>query len=29
VPGDNRYGWFSRALGARWVVGFSGDRPRY
>jgi ADP-heptose:LPS heptosyltransferase len=29
VPGDNRYGWFARALGARWVVGFSGDRPRY
>lgn len=29
VPGDNRYGWFARAAGARWVVGFSGDRPRY
>jgi ADP-heptose:LPS heptosyltransferase len=29
VPGDNRYGWFARALGAKWVVGFSGDRPRY
>jgi ADP-heptose:LPS heptosyltransferase len=29
VPGDNRYGWFARALGARWIVGFSGDRPRY
>jgi ADP-heptose:LPS heptosyltransferase len=29
VPGDNRYGWFARALGARWVVGFSGDSPRY
>lgn len=29
VPGDNRYGWFARAVGARWVVGFSGDRPRY
>ena len=29
VPGDNRYGWFARALGARWVVGFAGDRPRY
>ena len=29
VPGDNRYGWFARALGARWVVGFSGDNPRY
>jgi len=29
VPGDNRYGWFARALGARWIVGFSGDRPRH
>ena len=29
VPGDNRYGWFARALGARWVVGFAGDHPRY
>lgn len=29
VPGDNRYGWFARAVGARWVVGFAGDRPRY
>jgi ADP-heptose:LPS heptosyltransferase len=29
VPGDNRYGWFARALGARWVVGFDGDRPPY
>ena len=29
VPGDNRYGWFARAVGARWVVGFSGDRPGY
>ena len=29
VPGDNRYGWFARALGARWIVGFSGDHPRY
>lgn len=29
VPGDNRYGWFALALGARWIVGFSGDRPRY
>ena len=29
VPGDNRYGWFARAVGARWVVGFSGDRPAY
>ncbi len=29
VPGDNRYGWLARALGSRWIVGFSGDRPRY
>lgn len=29
VPGDNRYGWFARAAGARWVVGFAGDRPAY
>lgn len=27
VPGDNRYGWFALALGARWIVGFAGDRP--
>ena len=29
VPGDNRYGWFARAVGARWIVGFEGDSPRY
>lgn len=29
VPGDNRYGWFARAAGARWVIGFAGDRPAY
>lgn len=29
VPGDNRYGWFARALGARWIVGFANDRPEY
>lgn len=29
IPGDNRYGWFARAVGARWIVGFAGDRPRY
>ncbi len=27
VPGDNRYGWLARALDARWVIGFAGDRP--
>jgi ADP-heptose:LPS heptosyltransferase len=29
IPGDNRYGWFARALRARWIVGFAGDLPRY
>jgi ADP-heptose:LPS heptosyltransferase len=29
VPGDNRYSWLARALGARWVVGFSGGDARY
>jgi ADP-heptose:LPS heptosyltransferase len=29
VPGDNRYSWLARALGARWVVGFSGADARY
>lgn len=29
VPGDNRYGWFARAVGARRIVGFSGDRPGF
>jgi ADP-heptose:LPS heptosyltransferase len=29
VPGDNRYGWFARAVGASWVVGFAGDQPAY
>ena len=29
VPGDNRYGWFARAAGARWIVGFDDDSPRY
>lgn len=29
VPGDNRFGLFARAVGARWIVGFSGDRPAY
>lgn len=28
VPGDNRYGWLARSLGAQWVVAFSADRPR-
>lgn len=29
VPGDNRYTWLAFALGARWIVAFSGDRPAY
>jgi ADP-heptose:LPS heptosyltransferase len=29
VPGDNRYSWLARALGARWVVAFAGDQPGY
>ncbi len=29
VPGDNRYSWLARALGAGWVVGFSGADARY
>lgn len=28
VPGDNRYSWLAAAAGARWIVAFSGDRPR-
>jgi ADP-heptose:LPS heptosyltransferase len=26
VPGDNRVQWLARALGARWIVGFAGER---
>jgi ADP-heptose:LPS heptosyltransferase len=29
VPGDNRHSWLAAALGARWIVAFGGDRPRY
>jgi len=29
VPGDNRYSWLALALGAKWIVAFSGDRPAY
>jgi ADP-heptose:LPS heptosyltransferase len=29
VPGDNRLSWLARALDARWIVAFAGDRPRY
>lgn len=27
VPGDNRYSWLAKAMGAKWIVGFGGDRP--
>ncbi len=29
VPADNRYSWLARALNARWIVAFAGDRPAY
>ncbi len=29
VPGDNRWSWLARALGARWVVAHAGDRPAW
>lgn len=29
VLGDNRYSWLARAAGARWIVGFADDRPRW
>ena len=29
IAGDNRYSWFARALGARWVVGISEDKPQW
>lgn len=29
IPGDNRYGWTAFAIGARWIIGFSGDIPSY
>src|ERR1022692_1219039 len=29
IPGDNRYSWLARSLGARWVGGFSGGDARY
>ncbi|MDH3310202.1 MAG: glycosyltransferase family 9 protein [Gammaproteobacteria bacterium] len=29
VPGDNRFSWLARALGAKWIVAFAGDRPPY
>ena len=29
LPADNRFSWLARALDARWIVGFEGDRPAY
>ena len=29
VPADNRYSWLALALGSRWIVAHSGDRPEY
>lgn len=29
VPGDNRFSWSARGLGAKWIVAFAGDRPAY
>lgn len=29
IPGDNRHAWLAQAMGARWIVAFSGDRPAY
>jgi len=29
VPGDNRFSWLAYAMGSKWIVAFSGDRPAY
>lgn len=29
LPGDNRHALLARACGARWIVGFAGDRPAW
>ena len=29
VPADNRYSWLALALGSRWIIAHSGDRPAY
>ncbi len=29
LPGENRHAVFARALGARWIVAFSGSRPAW
>jgi ADP-heptose:LPS heptosyltransferase len=29
LPADNRFSWLARALDARWIVAFEGDKPAY
>jgi ADP-heptose:LPS heptosyltransferase len=29
IPAETRLSWLARAVGARWVVAFDGDRPDY
>lgn len=29
LPADNRFSWLARAVDARWIVAFEGDRPQY
>ena len=29
VAGDNRYSWFARAIGSRWIVGIAHDKPQW
>ena len=29
IAGDNRYSWFARAIGSRWIVGISNDKPEW
>jgi len=29
LPADNRWSWLTRAIGARWIVGFANDKPAH
>lgn len=29
VPGDNRFSWLALALGAKWIIAFADDIPKY
>ncbi|QDC99163.1 glycosyltransferase family 9 protein [Candidatus Methylopumilus universalis] len=29
IAGDNRYSWFARAIGSKWIVGISDDKPQW